>query len=227
MSLQIFNNLEQGSGDWLQARCGILTASVIGQLITAKTIKAAANPDSRNLTMQLVAERITSRTEFIKATADMERGHLDEPIARDAYIEQFAAVTQVGFMTNEIGGYKVGFSPDGLVSSTGLIEIKSRKAKKQITTFLDDAVPLENLAQIHCGLMISGRAWCDYISWSGGLPMFVKRVFPDPRWVEAITEAVTQFEQSAAEMVARFEAATYGLAATEYIDHFAEMDIQL
>ena len=70
--------------------------------------------------------------------------------------------------------------------NVGLIEVKSRKAKKQIATFLEDAVPLENLAQIHFGLMVSGREWCDYLSWSGGLPMFVKRVFPDPRWVEAI-----------------------------------------
>ena len=34
MSLQIFNELEQGSPEWLAARCGIVTASVVGQLIT-------------------------------------------------------------------------------------------------------------------------------------------------------------------------------------------------
>lgn len=34
MSLQVFKDLEQGSDEWLAARCGIVTASVVGQLIT-------------------------------------------------------------------------------------------------------------------------------------------------------------------------------------------------
>ena len=163
----------------------------------------------------------------------MERGNLDEPICRDAYAElfgnaeQFGPVEQVGFMTNQIAGYTVGFSPDGLVGDDGIIEIKSRKAKKQIATFLADEVPLENMAQIQCGLMISGRDWCDYLSWSGGLPMYRKRVEPDPRWFAVITLAVDQFEEAAAQMISDYERATAGLPATQYIDHFAILEIQL
>ena len=43
MALTIFESLEQGTPEWLEARAGILTASTIGQLITAKTIKPAMN----------------------------------------------------------------------------------------------------------------------------------------------------------------------------------------
>ena len=49
MTLTIFDRMEQSSPEWLEARAGILTASTIGQLITAKTIKPAMNDRSRGL----------------------------------------------------------------------------------------------------------------------------------------------------------------------------------
>src|SRR5699024_12456825 len=60
-------------------------------------------------------------------------GHLDEPLAREVY-EQWKGmdVTEVGFMTRNIEGYVLGFSPDGLVSDDGLVEIKSRKPQLQL-----------------------------------------------------------------------------------------------
>jgi len=42
MSLQIFKELEQGSEEWLAARCGIVTASVVGHLITKGSPDALA-----------------------------------------------------------------------------------------------------------------------------------------------------------------------------------------
>lgn len=71
MSLTIYDQLEQGSDEWLAARCGLVTASTIGQLITAKTIKPANNDVSRGLTMHLVAERLTSYVEPTFVSADM------------------------------------------------------------------------------------------------------------------------------------------------------------
>ena len=71
------------------------------------------------------------------------------------------------------------------------------------------------MAQLQAGLLVSGRDWIDYISWCGGLPMWVKRVEPDERWHAAIVEAVEQFESTAAQWVKDFEQATKGLAQTE------------
>jgi len=67
---------------------------------------------------------------------------------------------------------------DGLVGKDGLIEIKSRIQKHQIKTIIDDEVPLEYMLQIQTGLIVSERKWCDFISYSNGMPMFVKRVYP-------------------------------------------------
>lgn len=225
MTLHVFDELEQGTPEWLAARCGIITASVVGQLITPKTVKPASNDYSRALTAHLAAERITGYVEPVYVNADMERGTLDEPYAREIYSENYAEATEVGFMVRDDFGFKIGYSPDGLVGEDGLIEIKSRRQKKHLQTILADEVPLENMAQIQTGLLVSGRKWLDYVSYCGGMPLYVKRVLPDEKWQAAIIDAVTTFEENASVMVASFENLTADNPATKRIDHYEEMSI--
>lgn len=215
MTLTTYAELEQGSDDWLAARCGLLTASTIGRLITPTTLKVADNETSRGLTMSLAAERITGHVDFVYQTADMQRGTDDEPFARDAYAANFAPVEQVGFMVRDFGSYKIGFSPDGLVGDGGLIEIKSRRPKEHLKTVLKGLPPLENMAQMMTGLFVSGRDWIDYVSYSAGLPLWVKRVYPDVRWFYAIDAAAQAFEINVTNIVNNFTTATEGLPATE------------
>jgi hypothetical protein len=148
---------------------------------------------------------------------DMLRGTEDEPRAVDVYSRHFAPVARVGFMVRSWGRCRLGFSPDGLVGADGLVEVKSRRQKKQLLTVVSDQAPPENLAQMQAGMFVSGRQWCDYISFSGGMALWVKRVYPDPKWFEAIIAAVEKFETNAAEMVAKYNAATEGLPMTERV----------
>lgn len=225
MTVRTYKDLEQGTEEWLALRRGMVTASVVGQLITPKTIKPASNDYSRALTASLVAERIAGYSEPVYVNADMQRGNDDEPYARDAYAKHYAPVDEVAFIVRDDWGFKIGYSPDGLVKDDGLIEIKSRRAKKHLTTILADEVPLENMAQCQTGLLVTGRDWLDYVSYCSGLPLYVKRVMPDPRWFQAITEAVELFELNASDMIRKYEAAVEGRPATERIDHDAEMEI--
>ena len=217
MALHTYDDVEQGTEEWLALRRGIVTASTVGQLLTA-TGRPANNDTSRRLTLALVAERITGESEPTYMNDDMLRGHLEEPIARDFYAEHFAdgeLVTTTGFMVNDGYGWQLGFSPDGLVGDHGLIEIKAPRAKAHLATFLADAVPDRHMAQIQAGLLVSGREWCDFVSWFGGQPPFVKRVYAQPKWTEAIVNAVADFEQVAEDMTHRYDLATRGLPATE------------
>lgn len=216
MSVYTYPDLEQGTEEWRQARAGIITASVIGSLITPGTIKAASNETSRALTVSLAAERITGHVEPIFVTDDMMRGHEEEPLARAEYEQRHQVqVAELGFMVREHNGTRVGYSPDGLVGDDGLIEVKSRKQKKHVRTVLDDAVPVENMAQLQCGLWVTGRDWIDYLSYSAGMAMWEKRVTPDPRWFAAIEDAATKFEEAATAMVATYTTATHGLPLTK------------
>lgn len=226
MTLKIYEELEQGSPEWLAARCGILTASVVGQMITPKTVKAAANDTARSLANTLIAERITGHVEPIQPSRAMERGTLDEPYAREHYSKNYAPAVEVGFMVRTINGHKLGYSPDGLVGDDGLIEIKSRNQRIQLQTVLEDAAPIGNMAQMQAGMLVSGRKWCDYVSFCSGMPLYVKRVFPDERWFAAITDALYAFETTAEDIISRYLTATANMPPTERLDHFLDDEME-
>ena len=215
MTLTVHKELLQGTDAWFDVRRGIVTASTVGKLITLKTLQPASNPESRGLTTLLAAERITGWTDPTFMNDDMMRGVEDEPIARDKYAEHYAPVTEVGFMTEDKWGFTIGFSPDGLVGDDGLIEIKSRRSKTQLFTILTDQVPSDNMAQLQCGLLVSGRKWIDYVSFSAGMPLYVKRVHPDQKWFDAIVESVAVFEDNVAGMIRTYKQSIVGLHPTE------------
>ena len=223
MALTIYESLEQSSPEWLEARAGILTASTIGQLITAKTIKPAMNDRSRGLCQTLIAERITGHVEPVHPNRAMTRGTLLEPEARRIYAAQTGQdVGEVGFARLDTDTYTLGSSPDGLVGETGGIEIKSPSAKVHVATVLSGAIPDYNRAQVQAFLHVTGREWCDFISYYPGQPLFIIRDYPDERWQTAIASAAEQFEETARSAVARYETATHGLPATEWWDPFDE-----
>ena len=223
MTLTIYDALEQGTPEWLEARAGILTASTIGQLVTAKTIKPAMNDRSRGLCQTLIAERITGHVEPVYPNRAMTRGTLLEPEARRIYAAQTGQdVDEVGFARLDTDTYTLGSSPDGLVGETGGIEIKSPSAKVHVSTVLSGAIPDYNRAQAQAFLHVTGRAWCDFISYLPGEPLFIIRDYPDPRWQTAIQSAAEQFEETARSAVARYETVTHGLTRTPHWDPFDE-----
>jgi hypothetical protein len=222
MSIRILD-VVQGSGEWEDARRGMVTASVVGTLITPKTIKVADNIDSRALTMELVAERITGFTEPSYASFDMERGQYDEPTARNLYSEHIAPVTEAGFIVRDDWGFSLGYSPDGLVGEDGLLEVKSRAQKKHLATILSGEVPTENIPQLQCGLLVTDRAWVDYCSYCAGMPLYIIRVYPDPTWKEAIVQAGLALEKSARAMLSAYDAAVIGFPPTERPPEIPEM----
>lgn len=226
MTLTIHADLEQGTPEWLEVRRGVLTASTIGQLITPGRVEPSASQTARALTAQLISERITGRIEPTPQTHDMLIGTLEEPRARMAYEQHTGVeVEQVGFILLETEHLRLGYSPDGMVGDSGLIEIKSRRPKKQLRTILDGRVPLENMAQLQAGLYVAGREWIDYVSFCGGMPLFITRVEPDERWFEAIERVARDFESEAAATIAAFRERTDGMPVPEFIDYDQEIVI--
>ena len=179
------------------------------------TIAPAKTPEAKTFTMLLAAERITGWSDPVYISDDMWRGIDDEPRARDKYAEHYAPVQECGFMTEDCFGFTVGYSPDGLVGDDGLIEIKSRRAKAQLATILADKVPAANMAQLQCGLLVSGRDWIDYVSYCGGMPLWVKRVTPQQEWFDAIVGAVQAFEDAANTIIGTYSARVADLHPTE------------
>jgi hypothetical protein len=181
-------------------------------------IEVADNDTSRGITATLVAERITGWSEDMPMTSDMFRGVECEPIARDLYSQHYQQVTEVGFMRRDGDGWTLGYSPDGLVGDEGLLEIKAPRAKTHLRTILSNEVPAHYVPQCQAGLFVSGRKWLDFVSFCGGMPLFVHRVHPDPKWFEAIEAACRRFEANAQAIIADYEGRIVGLPKTERVD---------
>lgn len=203
------DNVTQGSDEWLAMRCGLLTASEMKHIITP-TLKVANNDKTRAHAYELAFQRITNHVEPQYVSDAMLRGQEDEIYAREAYRDHFAPVSEIGFITNDKWGFTIGYSPDGLVGDNGLIEAKSRCGKYQVQTIAADEVPEEYVLQLQTALLVSEREWIDFISYCGGLPVFVKRVLPDPVIQDAIVAAAIAFE----ERVAEVETAYFATLAT-------------
>lgn len=210
MGIVIHDRVYQHSPEWYALRCGILTASTVCKVMTAKTLKLTqtkAGVHDSDLLYELLSQRVTKHVdENTYQSVHMMRGAEDEIDARNKYEAAYGEVKQVGFVTNDEYGFTLGYSPDGLVGDDGQIEAKSRMDKFQIETILRDEVPEEYMLQIQTGLLVTKRKWCDFISYCGGLYMFTKRVFPNVEMMAAIVTAGRAFEARIEDLTIQFAA---------------------
>lgn len=184
-------NCAQGTREWFEARLGIPTASNFSAIMTnGKGGKESKT--RRTYMLKLLAERMMQEVTENHNNAHMERGHEHEPLARGAY--QFKTgniVEQVGFVRIEDAGY----SPDGLIGEDGAVEIKSKLPHLHLDVVVSNEVPREHMTQIMGGLWVTGRKWCDFVSYCPRLPLFVKRVHRDEKEIEKIALAVAEFNR--------------------------------
>lgn len=194
--ITIYRNMIQGSDEWTKARLGILTASEMRHVITAKTLKPAENEEKRAHVFELLAQRVTGFVEPHFVSDDMARGNDDENDALAIYEDNYEMLDRVGFITNDKWGFTLGYSPDALVGDHGIVEVKSRRQKFQIATIINNECPSDFMIQIQTGLLVSERKWCDFISFSAGLPMATIRVEENPATQAAIVDAARTFSSS-------------------------------
>ena len=215
----IYKELQQNTPEWLQARCGVLTASVVKELLT-KTFAPSKGKMVETLAHKLASQRITQRVEENFMTYDMKRGHIEEELAIEAYPHD---VERVGFITNDCYGFTLGYSPDGLVGENGAIEVKSRKQHFQTETFCNGEVPSEYMIQCQTGMIVGELEWLDFIQFSNGMPLFVKRVYPIPELVETIKKVSQAFEEKVVGIVETFFDRTKDSIITEWVEHNYEV----
>jgi putative phage-type endonuclease len=186
---------EQGTQEWLQERCGRVTASRIADLM-AKT-KTGWGASRANYAAQIIAERLTGCVAASFTNAAMIHGTETEPEARRAY-EFFVDrdVQQVGFAPHPTIPM-AGASPDGLVGDDGLLELKCPNTATHIDTLLSATIPDKYVKQMQFQMACTGRQWCDFASYDNRLPermrLFVKRVDRDAEAIAEIEREVTAF----------------------------------
>lgn len=162
-----FIDIPQNCDDWLQLRSGKLTGSGFSKIM-ANYGKSFGEP-AKKYAVDIAIEQITGQ--FIESTysnAHMERGHLQEPIARMLYEDEyFCDVANGGFFD---AGF-VGVSPDGIPSEDGLIEIKSVIPSVHYANIKRQSVDPAYKWQIIGNMKFSEKDWIDFVSYCADFPV--------------------------------------------------------
>lgn len=194
---------EQNSPEWYECRRGIPTASEFHTVMAQGKKKGEPSITRQKYLYRLVGERITGEVLDRYTNADMERGHVMEPDARNLY----ALMTDIepepcGFLRRCGAGY----SPDGLVGNDGTLEIKTKLPAILIDVLLTNEIPPEHWKQIQGGLYIAERDYCDFVCYWPRIKPFMKRVGRDENTIRRIADEVARFNDELSTLEARIRA---------------------
>ena len=182
--LAIFD-CEQNSPEWFECRRGVVTASRF-----ADVLAKGQGITRRKYLYTLAGEILTGDVQPSYTNDAMERGHEMEADAVGLYaFERDVEPVTCGFMRRG----RAGCSPDRLIGENGLLEVKSKLPHLQLEVLERNDVPPEHKAQVQGQLWVSGREWCDFVSYWPRLPLFVKRVERDEKYIEALAQSVADF----------------------------------
>ena len=184
--------MEQGTEEWKLARLGKVTASRVS---AARAKKGTAT--RADYIADIITERLTGSPIESFSNAHMEWGTQNEPLARAAYeIKTGIWVEQVAIVDHpRIHGFAA--SPDGLVWTDGLLEIKCPKTSTHLGWMMKGEPPSEHKHQMLAQLACTGREWVDFVSFDPRLPehlqLFVVRFQPERKDIEDLEKDVMTF----------------------------------
>ena len=189
----------QYSPEWYAARCGIPTASSFDMILCAD---GKVSKQRTKYLYRLAGESITGIAEETYQNATMQRGKEMEAEARQLYsLITGEEVQQVGFCLAD--GY--GASPDGLVGEKGLLEIKCPNIATHVGYLLENVLPTDYFQQTQGQLLVTGREWCDFLSYYPGLRPLIIRVTRDEIFIKALKAELKKFCAELAEVRERIK----------------------
>lgn len=196
--------MEQRSADWFSARLGRATASKFADAVS-KLKSGKPSEKRQTYAIQLVAERLTGQPTPHFTTAAMQWGIDNEPAARVEYAwQKEIEVAEVGFI--EHPSIAAGASPDGLVGADGLVEFKCPSSTRHVETLLG-GMPEDHLPQVQGQLWITGRAWCDFVSYDPRMPkelqLYVQRIERDDAYINNLDAEIRTFLSDVDALIAK------------------------
>lgn len=212
---------EQGSPEWLQARKGCITGSRFKDA-REKLAKGGHSKACLQYAMDTARERCGGTVPPKFQNAAMRTGTEQEPLARMHYEAQTGNLVQeVGFITTDDGLF--GLSPDGLIGTDGVLEVKTMVSSDTLFTAVADGDISAYIDQCNGYLWLLGRQWVDLCLWapdleSLGLHCTIRRIHRDEAAIEALESDLLAF----AKLVKEYEAKLKARAAAN-LPQFADL----
>jgi putative phage-type endonuclease len=187
--------VQQGTPEWHQLRLGKVTASRVADIL-AKT-KSGVSASRGNYLIELALQRVTKTIEPSYTNDAMAWGTATEPQARVAYeVATGNFVDQVAFVDHPtIANF--GCSPDGLVGSDALIEIKCPSSATHWSYIKANEPPNKYVIQMQAQMAVTGAKWCDFVSFDPRMPersqLLIVRVMRDPEFILYMEAEINNF----------------------------------
>ncbi|KXK51045.1 MAG: YqaJ-like viral recombinase domain protein [Chloroflexi bacterium OLB13] len=199
-----------GTNQWHAARRGCLTASRMADAI-AVLKNGKPSEARRKLMFDLLAERMSGVAVEHYVTPAMEWGIAHQADAMAAYEAETGELVgpEVFVLHPSIDWF--GATPDGLVGSDGLVEIKCPTTPKFLAWRMAGEVPEEHRPQMLAQLACTGRQWVDFVAFDPrvqkGPQLFIRRFQPERAEIERIEAGARDFLAELAAMEIQLEAA--------------------
>jgi hypothetical protein len=182
-------DVKPGTPEWRAARLGVPSASRFDCIMTPKTRKPS-NAATKYM-CALLAERMLNRPVDDASSGFILRGTVLESDAVTAYeFERDQDTEEVGFCLRD--DRRAGCSPDRLVGSDGLLEIKCPSAAVHVEALLGMASE-DHLSQCQGQLWVTGRAWVDLMFYNPDLPAAIIRIPRDDGYIRDLETCVGVF----------------------------------
>lgn len=185
----------QGTPEWFAARCGIPTASNFDKILC---VDGKLSKQRTKYLYQLAGETITGIAEESYQNSNMQRGIEMEAEARQLYeLVTGHKVQEIGFCLAD--GY--GASPDGLVGKEGILEIKCPTLSVHVGYLLEDMLPMDYWQQLQGQLLVTGREWVDFMSYSPGIKPLIIRVKREKKFLKLLEVELKRFSTELKQVV--------------------------
>lgn len=178
--MKIITEFQQQSDEWFAYKLGRFSAS---------DAQAISNNGKglETLAFSKAAERLTGVATKEPYTNDaMDAGNENEGLARNAIeLEYGKPILQVGLI--EMNEHVI-CSPDGLVDSDGLVEIKCPTNRVYLEYLYFRKIDPKYIAQMQMQMLVSGRKWVDYAVFNQNFskPLIIARVERDEEFISKL-----------------------------------------
>lgn len=187
------HNVEQDTEEWFALR--------LQYPLTASNAQAIGNQGKglETLVWEKLAEKHSKVTKERYTNKDLERGTELEPQAREMYeLKTGNTVLQAGFVTNHAISKVGGASPDGIIGTDGLLEIKCFEDTKHFKLIIENKttgtfkVESQYVWQMQQQMLFTGRAWCDFVAYNPNYPqsLLIQRVYAYKEMQDEIQEGL-------------------------------------
>jgi hypothetical protein len=180
---------------WELSRLGHVTASEFATAVGRKGKKLTQGAETYLYT--LVGDHLARVPRAEVSAKPLEWGTNHEEQALGAYVFATGREVETQPFHRLDGETLIGASPDGFVED-GMVEVKCPyTSREHARNLITQAPPRDHYHQIQGNLWVTGRAWCDYVSYdprvSSDHSLVVIRVDRDDEFINSMRDLIVEF----------------------------------